>query len=87
MYRILGRKRRNRVREIAREEYLSKDPESALASTRERVRAEYGSLIGTILVALAVKLATALIMSWIEDNLLEPPGSYQSTEPGFSSET
>ena len=48
-------------------------------------RPEFQSILGTLLLSIAVKLAVALIEYWIEQKFSTPPaGGFVKGEPGFS---
>lgn len=87
-YSILGRRRRLAVREVARnirvhyphlkDERLRKRLTDELGN-----RSEFQSIWATLLVAVAVKLAEALILYWIDQRLRTPPlGDFRKGEPG-----
>lgn len=83
-YRMLGRKRRTRVRELAREAYLASDTqEQAIELARRKVKKEFKSIIVEILIGVLIQLAIDLIVKWIMDNLTEVPTDYQPDEPGY----
>jgi hypothetical protein len=81
MYILLG-KNRSRVREIARSHYLANplDPQSAIKAATEEIKTK--SIIATILISLAVRLAVELIMYWFKNNILLPSTTYVDGEPG-----
>lgn len=88
-YRILGRERRNKIREISRECYIlceitGDGPEKAKKMAEMRVRAEFNSIITMILVGLAVRLIVELIKYWIEQKFSRPSEGYQPGEPGYT---
>jgi hypothetical protein len=100
---ILTRKDRQSVRSITREHYLTRcataDVPSASGEhikeyTLKKVKQElkqsrrYQSVIGTLLLGLALRLAEKLIMKWIEEKLFSSEQiatTYQETEPGYES--
>lgn len=53
------------------------------ADIREHMKNRYGSIIGTILIGIAIRLAIALIKHWIKNNVLTPSEQYQLGEPGY----
>ena len=79
---------RERVREITWEEFCdSHDPNQARANAMRRVRDEYGSIIGIIILGVALKLVIDLIATWIQSFYTKdnpPPPVYQKNEPGYS---
>lgn len=82
-YRLLGQKRRQRVRTIARRAYLlSSDPNKAQYEATQQVRQEFGGILTMILVGIAVRLAVELIKHWVSQRLSEPEPGFQSGEPG-----
>ncbi len=98
---ILSKKYRREVRTVAREQYLTRCASADVPSFRgpsikeyaiARVKDElslqthYSGIVGTLLLALAMRLAEKLIQSWIEDRLFSEsdlPINYQRTEPGY----
>ena len=98
---FLNANRRRRVREIAREEYLvassvhpnpKRQPEGIgdiaipTATTRIKNAAEYQSIVGQLLAAIAIKLAIALIEKWVKEQLVgqSVPKNFQPEEPGYA---
>ena len=81
---VLGRKRRQRIRRIAAEEYAAASGDLAISyrATESRLNAEFGS----IWISLALALAWQLLMWWIE-NRTDPQivgYEYRPGEPGYS---
>lgn len=96
---VFSKKRRARLREIAREEYyiaskLSADSGNAsvvkklaIKNARQRLveSGEYGGFFSALLLSIAIKIIIKLIEHWIDENLLasEVPEAYQLGEPGY----
>ncbi len=96
---VFSKKRRSRLREIAREEYyiasrLSADASNlsvikklAIKNARQRVvqSGEYSGFFSAILISIAMKIIIKLIEHWIDENLLasDVPKAYQLGEPGY----
>lgn len=81
-YRILGRRRRQRVRELARQAYLHSPPSEAVHNAEVAVRREMQGFISLVLVGIAVRLAIELIMYWLNLRMSEPGLTFQPGEPG-----
>lgn len=82
-YRLLGRRRRARIRHLARECYLANQgSEQAKVDAEDAIRREFGSILVSILIGLAIKLAVELIAYWIKQRLSDPGVGFQSGEPG-----
>ena len=74
--RLLKRSIRERVREIARENYVtqtgSRDRVAlrAMSGAQRQIKEEFGSgIITSLILSLLIKLAVRYIENWIEDNL------------------
>lgn len=74
--RLINKKRRMRVREIARSNYVrqSGNRESvvfnAIAASQQQIQKEFGSgIITSLLISLMIKLAIKYIEKWAEENL------------------
>lgn len=79
-YKLLG-KRRFKIRDIARQAYLdNKDPQKAIDQATKEIRT--GSIVITILVGLAIKLAIELIWYWFNNKVSSPSMFYLPEEPG-----
>ena len=72
----LRKKWRKRVREIARENYVTQTGErdviafKAMAGSQRQINKEFGSgIITSILLSLFIKLAMKYIERWVEENL------------------
>ncbi len=65
-YRILLPRKNNRehVRKIARQAWIDSNGNPDYAKELVRDRSLYGSIIATILIGIAIKLAFELIMNW-----------------------
>lgn len=59
------------------------DPERAKEIAAERLRSDPGSIIGAILLGLAIKLAYEIIMFWFNNRVSEPAATYLASEPGY----
>ena len=83
----LRRRHRNHVRSVARLAYLSAggDQEKAIEIGKQNLRADPGSVIGAILIQLAISLLVKLIINWVMNGVSSPPDAYMSDEPGFES--
>lgn len=81
---FLARKKRERLRQVARQEYsvacrkhadfLSEKvaiSEMAIFNARKRLSqsSEYGGILNALLLAVATKLIVALITKWVEENI------------------
>lgn len=79
-YLPLGRSRR-KIREIALKHYLNNsDPNKAIEEATKEIRT--GSIIGAILIGLAVKLIVELIWYWFNNKISQPSMFYSPGEPG-----
>lgn len=83
-YRLLGRTRRSRVREIARTAWADcqADPEKAEDLATMRINDQFYGFVSSILISLAIKLAIELIKHWAMQLLAEPPTQFVAGEPG-----
>jgi len=84
-YRLLGRQRRLWVREIARRSFndCDGDLDRAVVLAERRIRDAPKSIIGTILIGVAIKLAIASIVHWIQSRVATvPSGEFLKEEPG-----
>lgn len=90
MFFLLSKSRRHNVRAIAREAYLisgypAGDLQLAKQLAKEKIKREYaGSFWTSILIAIAVRLAWALIQRWWENRSRAPALTYQPNEPGYT---
>jgi len=73
---MLRKKWRKRIREIARENYVTQTGESnviafkAMVESRRQIKREFGSgIITSILLSIMVKLAWKYIEKWVEEKL------------------
>ncbi|MGI9460537.1 MAG: hypothetical protein ACR2NF_11105 [Pirellulales bacterium] len=73
---LLRKKTRMRIREIARQSYVTQSGSKelvvfrAIASSQRQIKQEFGSgIISSILLSLMIKLAIRYIEGWVEDNL------------------
>lgn len=93
LYKLIPLKQRLRIREICRQSVLDTggDQTDAINLARKRIRRDnqLGSIVTSILIGLAVRLAIALIQYWLEErfsNGMEyasiPQGDFQKGEPG-----
>ena len=96
---LLRKNAREKIREIARQEYLiacsmhdfytEKETISRIARKnavkRLRDSPEYGGILNALLLSIATKLLTQIITKWIEENLSgdEVQSGYQAGEPGY----
>lgn len=84
-YRILGRARRKRVREIARDCFLiAGTPTAAKEKAEAKIRKEFDSIIASILIGLAIRLAIELITYWVKEKFFRPSAEYTQGEPGYT---
>lgn len=80
-YILLGSKRET-IRSIARRHYIeNSDPDIAIQKASDELRA--GSIIGAILIGLAIRLIIDLIYYWIKQQIKSPPLVYTTGEPGI----
>jgi hypothetical protein len=97
---LLSKARRKEIRKIAREEYLTAcrlhlspaknapkvfDMSQRSTYTRLRNARNYQSMIASLLLPIAIKLATRLLERWIEEQLFDATtlaSGYQPGEPG-----
>lgn len=86
MKRLL-RKHRDHVRTVARSAYLSAggDQEKAIEIGKQNLRADPGSVIGSIFIQIAISLLVKLIITWVMNGVSSPPMEYQESDPGFES--
>ena len=96
---LLRKNAREKIREIARQEYLvacrmndfysEKGIISRIArknaAKRLRDSPEYGGILNALLLSIATKLLAQIIEKWIEENLSgeEVKSGYQAGEPGY----
>ena len=82
IYLALGKKR-NTIRDIARNHYLANggDKEKSIQAAVDELKT--GSIIATILLGIAIKLITELIIYWIENLVSIPQQGYSKGEPGY----
>jgi len=73
-FRILGRRRREQVRDLTRESFVDNqgNPRAAEIDAVASIKSEFNSIIATILISIAIKLALALIAKWVRDRLSDP---------------
>lgn len=84
-YRLLGSRTRLQVRHIARRAYVASGGDERQSKELAEVwlRAAPKSIIATILIGVAVKLAIELIVYWIKHRFADvPSGDFQTGEPG-----
>lgn len=81
---LLGRARRQKVRDIARAAWLECGRSShALAVAEKDVRRQLaGSFWASLLIGIAVQLAIRLIRYWWENRVDSPALTFQPGEPG-----
>ena len=72
------------VRDIARQSFIDSDGdvELAIQYASSRIRSPE-SVITSILISIAVRLAVELIKHWWENRVSEPSTNYNAFEPGF----
>jgi len=85
LYLVLTRRQRERVRQLSRTAWIEQagNKDAAIAQVSAALRDEMKSIIASILLQLAIKLAIALIMKWWEDRNYLPEKTYVKGEPGF----
>jgi len=73
---MLRKKWRKRIREIARENYVTQTGESdsiafrAMAGSQKQIKEEFGTgIITSILMSIMIKLAWKYIEKWVEEKL------------------
>lgn len=84
-YRLLGRKHRLNVRNLARQAFHDADGDEVRAKrlVEYRLRHAPKSIIASILIGVAIKLAIELIVYWIKHRFATvPSGEFQPGEPG-----
>ena len=74
------------TRKITREAFLEahRERRHAIRLARRKLRADPESILGMVLIAIAIRLAVWLITKWIEENFTIPPDEYQCDELGYS---
>ena len=94
---LLRKKTREKVRKIAREEYVvavrmhdfhrekATIAKIARKNARNRLRdtPEFGGILNALLLSIATKLLTELIKHWIDENLTQPSRNFSQGEPGY----
>lgn len=79
-YLVLG-KSKYKIRDIALKHYLAnEDPNIAIAKAEKEIIAN--SIVMSILIGLAVKLAIELIWYWYNNRITKPSMFYSEGEPG-----
>jgi hypothetical protein len=85
---MLRRKTRQRIREIARQNYVRQEGErdsivfNAIAGSQRQIAQEFGSgIVTSILISLMIKLAIRYIEQWAEDNLFQSNVPTKFSEP------
>jgi hypothetical protein len=79
-YKILGRSK-YKIRDIAYKHYIETgDPEKAILKSIEEIKTS--SIVISILVGLAIKLAIELIWYWFNNKISHPSIFYADQEPG-----
>lgn len=84
-FRILGKRNRLQVREIARHSFNVSNGVEADAKTlaEKSLRAAPKSIIASLLIGVAIKLAVELIVYWIKNRFATvPSGGFLDGEPG-----
>ncbi len=73
---VLRKKTRMRIREIARQNYVTQKGDRellafrAISASQRQIKQEFGTgIISSILISLMIKLAVKYIEGWIEDKL------------------
>ena len=81
---LMPKRQRRIVREIARRSFINSngDVELAIQKANTMIRAPE-SLVTSILVSIAVRLAVELIKYWWENRISEPSANYSACEPGL----
>ena len=84
-YRILGKRRRKRVRDIACTAWTDTqcDTNAAEHLARMRIQDQMYGIITSLLISIAIKLAVELIHYWVAESIPEPGLTFKSGEPGF----
>lgn len=82
---VLTRAQRQRVRQLSRTAWIENagDRDAAVKQVSAKLRDEMKSVIGMILLQIAIKLAVALITKWWEERNFLPTKEYVKGEPGF----
>jgi len=84
-YRILGSSNRMRIRDLSRRAFFicEGDEAKAKAFAERSIREAPKSIIATVLIGVAIKLAFELIMYWIKNGFNSVPGgAFLQGEPG-----
>ena len=80
-FRLLGRRRREEIRQLARDAYMT-SPSFAKQEAERAVRHRYSGILSMLIVGLAVKLAIELIAYWVKQKFTHPPMTFEAGEPG-----
>ena len=83
-YRVLGKPRRQRIRQIARSAWIDTDadPSEAERMAQWRIQDQMYGVISSLMISIAIKLAIALIRHWLSQSVGVPPEDFQYGEPG-----
>lgn len=81
MYFLLGRKK-HEIRRIARRAYLNNPNNLALAKEQAEREIRTRSIVISILISIAVRLAIELIKYWFFNKVSVPAFTFQNGEPG-----
>lgn len=82
---MLNRDQCTHVRNKARDAFLVAHGKrrQAIRLARKSLRQDPGSIVGMVLISIAIRLAVWLITKWIENKLSIPDHQYQPDELGF----
>lgn len=83
---LLNTEQRRGIRSIgvAAMQRANGDEDKAKQYAREMVREQYGSILGAIVLQIAIWLVVELIKWWIMKGINAPEMEYQPDEPGYS---
>lgn len=82
---LLGRRKRLEIRELARQAFYDSEcnGDHARVLAEQRIRAAPKSIIASIMIGVAIKLAIDLIAYWIKNrSAAVPSGEFLPDEPG-----
>ena len=84
-YRIIGKRRRHRVRKIARAAWIDsrRNADQAKRMAELQILDQSCGIMTNLLIEIATKLAFELIQHWLKQSVASPNELYQSGEPGF----
>ena len=83
---MLSSKQCKYTRALTRDAFLEAhgNRRQAIRLARRNLRADPKSILGMLLISVAIRLAVWLITKWIEENVTIPPDEYQCDELGYA---